>query len=163
MSAGAGVVIEVSVVGEQDWRAWRALRRRALAEAPAAFCSTLAGWSGDGDREERWRARLREVALNLVLTLDGRPAGMVSATDPGPDGAVELISLWVAPGARGRGVADAAVEAVLAWARREHPGAAVVLSVKTGNAPAVRLYRRHGFVDTGPGPGGSAEQRMRHR
>lgn len=156
-------VVQVSVLSEQDWRDWRNMRLQALADAPAAFGSTLAEWSGASDREERWRARLREVALNLVLTLDGQPAGMVSATAPGPDGDVELTSMWVVPHARGRGVGDAAIEAVLAWAQREHPGAPVVLSVKTANAAAARLYRRHGFAYAGADPDDPSEYRMRRR
>jgi GNAT superfamily N-acetyltransferase len=140
VSARMSGAVEVAVVGEEDWRAWRAMRRQALAEAPAAFGSTLAQWSGTGDHEQRWRTHLREVALNLALHLDGQPAGRLSATDPGTDGTVTLISMWVAPHARGRGVGDAAIDAVLAWARREHPRASVVLSVKTANAAATRLH-----------------------
>ncbi|WP_325004908.1 hypothetical protein [Intrasporangium sp.] len=86
-------VIGVIEVGENDWPVWRHLRRAALTESPAAFGSTLAQWSGAGDTERRWRARLTSVALNLVLTMDGEPVGLVSATAPGADGHVELISL----------------------------------------------------------------------
>jgi hypothetical protein len=93
VSARMSGVVEVAVVGEEDWRARRAMRRQALAEAPAAFGSTLAQWSGTGDHEQRWRTRLREVALNLALHLDGQPAGRLSATDPGTDGTVTLISM----------------------------------------------------------------------
>jgi hypothetical protein len=57
-------MVQVSVLSEQDWRDWRNMRLQALADAPAAFGSTLAEWSGASDREERWRSRLREVALN---------------------------------------------------------------------------------------------------
>lgn len=138
------------------------LRRAALAEAPAAFGSTLAGWSGAGDVERRWRGRFEDVALNLALTLDGKPVGMISATAPDPEGIVELISLWVAPEARGRGVGDEAVRQVLAWARTKHPASQVVLSVKTSNQPARRLYQRHGFSDAGPSPDDPDEELMRH-
>jgi hypothetical protein len=50
------------------------LRLAALAEAPAAFGSTLSDWSGPGDTEERWRARLASVAHNIVLEHGGSPA-----------------------------------------------------------------------------------------
>ncbi len=97
---------------------WRELRRIALLEAPGAFGSTLAEWSGEGDTEARWRARLGNVALNLVLVLDGVPVGKVSAGATEVAGTVELISLWIGPGARGRGgVGDEAVRRVMAWAR----------------------------------------------
>ena len=152
-------MVEVLAVGPDDWRLWRRLRLAALAEAPAAFGSTLAEWSGPGDTEDRWRARLTDVPLNLVLTVDGEPAGMVSATDPCPD--VELISMWVAPTARGQGVGDVAVRRVLDWALGERGADHVVLSMRTDNEPAARLYRRHGFVDIGPSPEDPRERLMR--
>jgi ribosomal protein S18 acetylase RimI-like enzyme len=71
-------------------------------------------------------------------------------------GTVELISLWVAPSARGRGIGDAAIGAVVDWA----DGRAVILSVKTGNRPAIGLYHRHGFTDAGPSPDDADERRM---
>lgn len=156
-----GGVIDVLVLDPEDWQLWRGVRRAALAEAPSVFGSTLAEWSGAGDTEQRWRGRLEAVALNLVLTMDGEPVGMVSATSPGADGGVWLISMWVAPVGRGHGVGDEAVRRVLAWAHSEHPGSPVVLSVKTGNDPARRLYERHGFVDVGPSPDDPGERWMR--
>ena len=149
------------MLSPDDWRIWRSLRLAALANAPAAFGSTLAEWTGPGDTEPRWRARLATVALNVVLTLDDQPAGMVSATAPGRDDGVELISLWIAPFARGRGVGDAAIDCVVAWARAEYGDASVVLSVKTDNKPALHLYRRYGFTDAGPSPDAPTERLMR--
>ena len=154
-------VIDVVVLSPGDWRRWRELRRAALADAPAAFGSTLSEWTGAGDTEQRWRARLAAVALNVVLTLDDKPAGMVSATAPSRDGAIKLISMWVSPFARGHGVGDAAMGCVLTWAHAEHGGAPVVLSVKTHNEPAIQLYQRHGFTDAGPSPDDPSERLMR--
>jgi len=150
-------------LGQEDWRLWRRLRRASLEDAPGAFGSTLAQWSGDGDHEERWRGRLRDVALHLVVERAGEPVGVVAATDPVPGGVaeVELISLWVAPAARGGGVGDAAVGGVLAWAADAHPGVPVALSLVAGNEAARRLYERHGFVDVGPSPDDGCERRMR--
>jgi len=154
-------VIEVLELSPGEWRRWRELRLAALADAPAAFGSTLSEWTGAGDTGQRWRARLAAVALNVVLTLDDKPAGMVSATAPGRDGAIELISMWVSPFARGHGVGDAAIGRVLTWAHAEQGGAPVVLSVKTHNEPAIQLYQRHGFTDAGPSPDDPSERLMR--
>ncbi|MFI5776721.1 GNAT family N-acetyltransferase [Nocardia sp. NPDC051570] len=151
-------MIEVQVLTPDDWGLWRRLRRVALGESAGAFGATLAQWSGAGDTEERWRARLSEVPVNLVLRWDGVEAGMVSSY-PCDDGAVELISMWVAPFARGHGVGDAAVNFIVA---RAHP-CDVVLSVKSGNAPAIGLYRRHGFLDAGPSPDDPTERLMRYQ
>jgi SagB-type dehydrogenase family enzyme len=59
-----------------------------------------------------------------------------------------LISLWVAPEARGRGIGAALVGAAAAWAR----GAGLrrlVLDVGVHNAAARRLYEGQGFLATG--------------
>lgn len=69
-------MIDVLALTPDDWELWRQLRRAALTEAPASFGSTLADWSGDGDTEQRWRARLEDVALNLALAVDGDLTGM---------------------------------------------------------------------------------------
>jgi ribosomal protein S18 acetylase RimI-like enzyme len=129
-----------------DWQLWRKLRLEALAEAPYAFGAKLSDWQGPGDTEARWRARLTDVPLNIVAEWESTPAGMIGGTAPGADGSVELISMWVAPFARGRGVGDALVQAVVEWARDQH-AVAVVLGVKVSNERAVALYRRNGFTD----------------
>jgi ribosomal protein S18 acetylase RimI-like enzyme len=99
--------------------------------------------------------------MSVVLSYRGEPAGMVSAIALGDDGAIELISMWVAPFARGHGVGDAAVSCVLAFAETVRGGRPVVLSVKTLNGPAIALYRRHGFVDVGCSPDDPTERLMR--
>ena len=143
-------VIELRVLTPDDWPAWRELRLAALAEAPQAFGSRLADWQGNGDREQRWRDRLGiPGSYNVVAVLDGRPAGMASgvpAEDSG--GAAELISMWVSPAARGRGLADRLVQAVEDWARQAGAGV-LKLAVTEGNDSAIALYRRCGFADTG--------------
>ena len=156
------VVIDVSMVTADDWPLWRRLRRAALADAPDAFGSTLEQWSGPGDTELRWRTRLLAVPLNLVLSLDGFPVGMVSATERVSEGGleVELIGLWVAPGSQGQGVGDAAIARVVSWAA-DRQARSVVLSVKAANVRACRLYERHGFVDAGISPDDSQEMLLR--
>ena len=154
------MVINTFAVSSEDWRLWRGLRLTALAEAPGAFSSTLAEWSGPADTEQRWRARLEDVALNLALTCDCVAMGMVSAATPDGGRPVELISMWVAPAGRGRGVGDEAVRQVLAWVRGNFPTSDIVLSVKSDNDHAIRLYERHGFVDAGLSADGSEERLM---
>ncbi len=141
-------MIELQVLTPDDWRAWRRLRLAALAEAPYAFGSRLADWQGDGDQEERWRARLGiPGSLNVIAVLDGEPAGLASGV-PAGESAAELISMWVSPAARGHGVGDHLVQAVSRWARQR--GAEVLrLAVVAGNGNAAALYRRNGFRLTG--------------
>jgi hypothetical protein len=61
------MVIQAVNVTSDGWRMWRELRLDALAEAPGAFGATLAEWSGAGDTEQRWRARIESVALKFRL------------------------------------------------------------------------------------------------
>jgi ribosomal protein S18 acetylase RimI-like enzyme len=140
-------MIELRVLTTDDWPTWRSLRLAALAEAPHAFGSKLSDWQGEGDQESRWRERLGlPGSYNLIALLDGSPVGMASGV-PAPDGVVEVISVWVSPAARGHGVGDALIAAILEWAR-ERSAATVKLAVAAGNAAAVRLYERHGFAVT---------------
>ncbi|WP_254190050.1 GNAT family N-acetyltransferase [Nocardia noduli] len=137
----------VRPASSDDWRVWRELRLEALSAAPYAFASRLEDWQGDGDHEERWRARLSiPGSCNLLAEANGRPIGMVSGF-PGPgDGVVELGTLWIKPMARGQGVGDRLVQAVEQWAVR---GCATVLrlTVSPENEHAIALYRRNGFDD----------------
>jgi ribosomal protein S18 acetylase RimI-like enzyme len=141
-------VTTLRVLEVDDWRQWRELRLEALGEAPRAFGSKLADWQGPGDTEQRWRDRLSSVPLNIIADLEQKLAGMVSATSPESDGAIALISMWVAPFARGRGVGDALVTAVIEWAK-EQGQSRVALDVMETNRHAANLYLRHGFVDVG--------------
>lgn len=141
-------MIEIRELGADDWETWRSIRLAALAESPAAFTTALADWQGPGDTEERWRNRLESVPFNVVADRDGHALGMVSALPDDTRGAVELVSLWVAPDARGWGVGDALVRAVIDWARSRGAGS-LVLRVTDGNDPAERLYRRHGLRRVG--------------
>lgn len=141
-------MIDVRALVEDEWPLWRRLRLEALGEAPHAFGSTLAEWQGAGDREERWRARLRDVPYNAVAWIHGVPAGMIGATAPDDSGRSELISLWVAPWTRGRRVGDALVEAVQAFAAARS-SQTLTFRVREDNGSAQALYRRHGFVPAG--------------
>jgi GNAT superfamily N-acetyltransferase len=138
---------DITLLTPEDWRAWRTLRLRALAQNPEAFATTLAEWSGEGDTEERWRGRLMGVALHALAITDNTAVGMISATEPA-NGAVWLLSLWVDPVARGQGIGDILVQSVATWAR-EQGAARVMLGVWDGNASAIALYQRNGFADTG--------------
>lgn len=131
-----------------EWPVFRQIRLAALREAPYAFSTTLEEWQGAGDSEERWRSRLHDVPYNVLAELDGVPAGMVSATTPSDEGATALISMWVAPFARGKGVGDALVAAVVDWARSRGLSR-IELDVREANEQAFVLYTRHGFVDEG--------------
>jgi ribosomal protein S18 acetylase RimI-like enzyme len=62
-----------------------------------------------------------------------------------------LLSMYVSPAARHRGIGSLLVDAVERWAVRR--GAeALWLEVVAANRPAIRLYERHGLVVVGEVP-----------
>ena len=150
--------MEIRELYADDWATWREVRLRALAEPPYAFGSTLADWQGANDREQRWRERFANVEFNAVAVDDATVIGTVGGLRQG-DGAVELISMWVAPDVRGAGVGDALIAAVIGWAASESVET-LQLAVRRGNARAVALYERTGFQIVGPNPGDAAEDLM---
>jgi ribosomal protein S18 acetylase RimI-like enzyme len=152
-------VLELRRLASGDWRLWRDVRLQALEDAPQAFSSLLTDWQGEGDVEIRWRKRLEDVPFNVIALVDGRPVGQVSGTAVDGSRSVELISLWVAPVARGAGVGTALIEAVADWARGA--GAErVSLAVKRENSLAIALYERAGFTGRGVNPAAADERLM---
>jgi len=126
----------------EDWEVFRDLRVAALTDAPHAFGSTL-----DGERrlgEADWRAKLASRAQ--FVARDDAPIGTVGAYRDGD--VMELISMWVDPRRRGRGIATSLVDRVIVHARGLGCGE-VRLWVAEGNTAAERLYRRCGFAWTG--------------
>lgn len=124
----------------------RTIRLRALADAPDAFGSTYdeAATPPLGS----WTAQLQEIAT-FVAVVNGEDVGLVRGAhdDLQPD-AAWLISMWVSPEARGQGVGEALIDAVVEWARIS--GARrVLLDVGDHNQPAIALYARKGFRPNG--------------
>lgn len=137
-------------LGSDDWQLLRDLRLAALQESPAAFLSTY-------DREASfdeatWRSRL-ETSAYFVAEAEGAAIGMVCAyrhAEPESDGPpeMELVSMWVGPDRRRRGIGARLVANVLEYARDE--GEPLVgLWVAAGNETAEALYRAAGFERTG--------------
>lgn len=128
----------------------RALRLRALADAPWAFGSTLAREEAFAEavwQERAARGATGEHGVTYVAEDGDRWIGM--ATGRVPDGPrLDLVGMFVEPAARGRRVGVALVEAVAAWAR-DRGVAHLYLRVTSTNQAALALYRRCGFKRTG--------------
>lgn len=129
-----------------EWETLREIRLAALREAPDAFGSSYARESAF--TEETWRERLTSGSLTLFARLGGVPEPIGLAGVYAPDGAADLVSMWVRPGGRGRGVGDALVGSACEWAKRQGHDS-IFLWVTESNAAARRLYERCGFTPTG--------------
>jgi GNAT superfamily N-acetyltransferase len=142
---GGGIAVIVRRLSADDWEIDRELRLSALRDAPTAFGSTLEETLKISNDE--WRERLA-VRVRYHAQIDGVDIGAIGVIPPDETGIAQLVGMWVAPAARGKGAGDALVQTVLAWAR-EAGAAGVHLWVTKGNLPAERLYARNGFVLTG--------------
>src|SRR6478735_12814702 len=111
--------VEITRIGPADWERFRAVRLASLSESPAAFGSRFADW--DDAPAERWRSRLTQVPLTLLAQEQTVVVGVVSGQPVGETW-VELISMWVAPSARGTGVAARLVAEVVDWAADQGRG-----------------------------------------
>lgn len=123
---------------------YRAIRLRALEDAPFAFSTS----HDEAAKQplEWWRDQLSELTT-FIAVHQGADAGVVRGLLLQSRDAL-LLSLWVAPEARGRGVGEALIDTVAGWAR-EHGRRRLLLDVRDDNAPAIALYERKGFVPTG--------------
>jgi GNAT superfamily N-acetyltransferase len=119
-----------------DWATLRDVRLRALNDAPWAFGSTLEDEIGLSDEE--WRERAGRPGTFLAGDA-GMAGGFV--TQPG---VVRLWGMWIAREARGRGLAEALVDAVDAWAR-SIGATELELAVSERADAAYAAYTRMGF------------------
>lgn len=135
-----------------EWRLYRRLRLRALADTPDAFARTHAE---EADRPDTEWQRLLALSidaperLSMLAERGSRPAGLAyGEIEAGSGGVAHLYSMWVEPALRRGGAGRALVEAVAGWAR-ERGATSLVLRVADGNAAARRLYEATGFAATG--------------
>ncbi len=124
----------------------RAIRLRALLDAPDAFGSTFE--ETVARPAESWSKQLLDLPT-FVAVRDGLDVGVVRcARDDARIETAWLISMWVAPEVRRGGVGGALVDAIIKWARSSGVNR-LLLDVADNNAPAIALYTRKGFAPTG--------------
>jgi GNAT superfamily N-acetyltransferase len=152
MDRAAGVTVRRLRAGETAQL--RALRLRALADAPEAFGERFADI--DAKPLHYWDELARsftEPGRHVMFLAerddDGTWVGMaLGFRDWNHDDVVRLAGMWVDPASRRGGVARRLTEAVIDWARREG-FRSVALWVADGNDAAATLYARCGFIFTG--------------
>lgn len=135
--------INVRALGEEEWQVYREVRLTALQESPEAFVASRA--QEEGLDEQRWRERMRK-SRRLVAERDGTVLGVVSMGEADEPNALtaELFGLWVAPEARGTGVAWKLVEAGAEHALRDGRSH-LTYWVGTDNGRAVAFASSFGF------------------
>src|SRR5438445_245476 len=144
--------VDVRRIRPDEWPRQRALRLRALADAPMAFGSTLADESAFAD--EVWVRRAAAGAagrerVTFVAEREQRWVGLATGLAAAPDRpAPEVAGMFVEPAARGCGVVEALLDAIVGWAR-DGGAQRLCLWVTSTNTAAIRAYTRYGFRPTG--------------
>ena len=140
------MAIEIQRLQPGEEERLQKVRLDALKDAPDAFGTTFQEantWS-----KSRWSAQLQSLPTFIAL-LNGQDSGSVRSSPHAEKTTVaELISMWVAPEARGIGLGEALIDAVISWARAESYSR-LVLEVSNENRFAIALYKRKGFQATG--------------
>jgi GNAT superfamily N-acetyltransferase len=140
--------VEFVLATGEDWERVRDVRVRALADAPFAFGSRL---EDEQDQPETfWRSRLESQAAATFLAIQSHETvGLVRTfVEPEDVTSAKLVSMWVAPPVRRRGVGRQLVASVVQWAR-DHDATNVQLWVTETNAAARRLYESCDFILSG--------------
>jgi GNAT superfamily N-acetyltransferase len=141
--------IEVRRIRPTEWRRLRDVRLEALADSPQAFITTLAEARRFPDSLWSDRASVGSEGpgqATMIAVSGGRTVGMAVGLDRSSvaPGVVAVVSVFVSPDVRRRGVARALMAAVEAWA--SGVGATTTsLWVVDGNEGARTLYESLGY------------------
>ncbi len=136
----------------QEWKIYKDLRLRALADSPTAFGSTLAEEQKRTDAE--WSNRLAAgtdsgmdlpIMAEVEQKLIGLAWGRINRSNPD---AANLYQMWVAPGHRRLGIGKMLLEAIVAWAKAKNVSS-LNLDVTFRESPAMRFYTTAGFEPSG--------------
>lgn len=145
MSSATEPSVVVWRLTPDDWQVFRDIRVASLRDSPEAFSATLdATLARD---EAAWRESLAARTQFVALAADDVVGTAGGVVDPSGEFA-ELISMWVAPAWRGKGVAAQLIEEVATWAGLLG-FAELRLWVVEGNVRAEHAYARAGFGRTG--------------
>ena len=139
-------MLELQRLKVDEGKRLRKLRLASLKDAPDAFGSTFQEVAARP--RDSWREQLQALPT-FVAVLDDVDSGIVRSSPHSEQANVAyLLSLWVAPHARGQGIGEALIDAVVDWGRAEGY-ARLVLDVGNSNHLAIALYERKGFKPTG--------------
>lgn len=150
-------LIAVRPAGPADAALLRELRLEALANHPAAFAADYAITAAQS--VESWAERIADNPVDdkgvICIASAGDQligmTGLVRGHWPKTRHSGTLWGVYVQPEWRGLHVAEALLDACIAWAQA-HEVTVVRLAVVTTNAAAIRCYARCGFAVYGVEP-----------
>jgi len=127
------------------------IHRASVIEAEAAYKIVCAYYEEIGvvardDRAAFEREYFGDGAGVWLATADGEAIGCIALRRlPRPRKSGEIKRLYVRMGHRGQGIAETLLKALEAYAM-EHGYARLYLDSKKDLMPAIRFYRRHGYL-----------------
>lgn len=136
-------MITIRATTADDWCSLKDVRLAALLDAPTAFGVSYQDASIQTDAQWRERAAGPHPAFWLAFG-EGRAVGMIGG-GVSQSKRYNLIAMWVAPHARGSGIAAQLVDAVKSHALGKGHDR-VFLDVAPDNVRAAQFYRKQGFA-----------------
>ena len=125
---------------------FKSIRLRSLKESPEAFGTrfeTAVTWD-----DSNWISQVEKLNT-FIAAIEGSDVGVVrSAKDENNPEIAWIISMWVAPEARGKKIASKLLHAIIEWAKKENL-TGLKLNVVDSNKAAISLYEKHGFIANG--------------
>lgn len=148
------MAVQIRKLSSGDWSAFREIRLRSLREAPEVYGTTL---DQEVDQPDAfWRDRLADPLNAVFAGFEGQEAVALAGLRDGAGGNVRhrgfLWGVFVAGPARGQGVGERLMNAVLAHVDARPEIDFCELNVRSDNAFAIGLYERLGFRAVGTIP-----------
>lgn len=143
-------LVDIRHAGSQDWELLKAVRLQALLDSPDAFCTIYDEAASLGD--EVWLKRSStdpaEDESASFLAVEGEDVVGLAVGVLCDEARLDVVSVFVVPSHRGKGVAQDLMEIVESWGRSR--GASVAeLTVESGNQRARSFYAGIGYAPTG--------------
>lgn len=139
--------IELVSANPDNLDIYKEIRLRGLRDEPQAFGSTLA--REEAFTTERWLERVRRP-YNVIAMEANKPVGTMGAYVSEDEPTIaNIIGVFVASEARGKGVGAKLLNEVLSRIKQNVNIKTVALTVNKEQLPAVSLYEKFGFEITG--------------
>lgn len=147
------MTLTARALGPDEWAKLRAIRLRALADAPGNFFRSLA--EEEREPEAYWRALLDGDGKAVFGIFAGDALVGITAAfrhRDHPEGDTGALGMtWLAPSVRGKGGGRLIYACRLAWARAQG-FRRIKVGHRAGNEPSRRSMLAAGFVEVGRRP-----------
>lgn len=143
--------LSVRVATPDDVDVWRALRMEGIAQNPSGFLVTAQEAAAVPITDDMQRLSKGDRFLAFEGNTAVALAGLNRNGVPRANHRAEIGPVYVVPAARGRGISDQLLNTLMDTARAAGIWQ-LELFVHAENAPAIGLYKRHGFVQAGKIP-----------